>query len=143
MVPAVTISPSRNFRRAKFFASVSLSNVLVDRWLRRRTNVPLFGNSNVTYQVGVLFDEGIGRSRFYVSPAVASSFAQTPPLFRHAATIDCPTKFTHLNPRAYATNRRNLCPRGICKGRLDLEVQAEDAVSATSRHAVTKDRFWP
>jgi hypothetical protein len=83
MVPAVTISPSWNFTRAKFFASVSDSNVLVDRWLRRRTNVPLLGNSKVTYQVGAIFDpdEGTGRPRFYVSAAVASSFAQTPPFF--------------------------------------------------------------
>jgi hypothetical protein len=60
MVPAVTISPSWNFMRAKFFASVSVSNVLVDRWLRRRTNVPPLGKSKVTYQVGVIF-KGIGR----------------------------------------------------------------------------------
>lgn len=51
MVPAVTTSPSLNFVRAKSLASVSVSNVLVDRGLRRRTNVPLLGISKVTYQV--------------------------------------------------------------------------------------------
>ena len=80
MVPAVTISPSWNFMRAKFFASVSVSNVLVDRWLRRRTNVPLLGKSNVTYQVGVIF-KGIGRPPCCASLAAASRFAQVLPFF--------------------------------------------------------------
>jgi hypothetical protein len=51
MVPAVTISPSLNFVRAKSLASVSVSNVLVDRGLRRRTKVPRLGISKETYQV--------------------------------------------------------------------------------------------
>ena len=51
MVPAVTTSPSLNFVRAKSLASVSVSNVLVDRGLRDRTKVPLLGISKVTYQV--------------------------------------------------------------------------------------------
>src|SRR6476660_6369800 len=51
MVPAVTISPSSNFIRAKAFASASVSNVLVDRGLRGRTKAPLLGTSKVTYQV--------------------------------------------------------------------------------------------
>ncbi len=63
MVPAVIMSPSLNFIRAKFLASVSHSKVLVDRGLRRRTNVPLFGTSKLTYQVCFIFDpdEGIVR----------------------------------------------------------------------------------
>jgi hypothetical protein len=75
MVPAVTISPSWNFMRAKFFASVSVSNVLVDRWLRRRTNVPLLGKSKVTYQAGVIF-KGIGRPPLLRISTAAFRFAQ-------------------------------------------------------------------
>src|SRR5258707_9287468 len=69
MVPAVTISPSSNFIRAKFLASVSVSNVLVDRGLRLRTNVPLLGISKVTYQVCFIFDPD--GSHHHAFPAIA------------------------------------------------------------------------
>lgn len=71
MVPAVTISPSSNFIRAKFLASVSVSNVLVDRGLRLRINVPLLGTSKVTYQACFIFDPD--GSHHHALPAVASS----------------------------------------------------------------------
>ena len=51
IVPAVTTNPSSNFARAKSLASVSVSNVCVDRERRLRTAVPRQGTSKVTYQV--------------------------------------------------------------------------------------------
>ncbi len=88
IVPAVTIRPSSNFVRAKLLASASVSNVLVDRGLRRRTNVAPLGTSKVTYQVCFIFDpEG---SRHHPLPAVASPFAYRPLLVSviRAATAD-------------------------------------------------------
>jgi hypothetical protein len=77
MVPAVTISPSSNFIRAKFLASVSVSNVLVDRGLRLRINVPLLGTSKVTYQVCFIFDPD--GSHHHAFPAV-TAVAHAPPV---------------------------------------------------------------
>ena len=58
IVPAKTISPSLNFARAKFLASVSFSNVLVARGLRLLGKAPLLCTSNVTYQVRTRLMQG-------------------------------------------------------------------------------------
>lgn len=56
MVPAYTISPSWNFVRAKTLASLSVSNVMVDRGPRLRDDsTPDLRTSKVTYQVGGMF----------------------------------------------------------------------------------------
>src|SRR5436190_7222642 len=63
MVPAVTTSPSSNFKRAKSLASASVAKVRVDRGrLRLSINVCFLGTSNVTYQMWFMHCRPNGRS---------------------------------------------------------------------------------
>ncbi len=67
-VPAKTTKPSSNFVRAKSFASVSVSNVLVTRGLRLLGSRPRLRTSKVTYQTcGISYQRLMRRSR--ASPA--------------------------------------------------------------------------
>jgi hypothetical protein len=55
MVPANTTSPSFTLARAKFFASASVSNVLVSREGRLLGRTPRLSASKVTHQVKGIF----------------------------------------------------------------------------------------
>jgi len=99
MVPAVMMSPSLNFILAKFLASASVSNVLVERGHRGRTNVPLFGTSKVTYQARFIFDpNGIGPPRL-MHCRICPSAAVLPATHVQPRWM---TIFTHLSSCEYA-----------------------------------------
>lgn len=75
IVPAVTTNPWSNLARAKFLASISVSNVWVDRERRLRTAAPRHGSSNVTYQV-CFFIRRFRQINHRPSPASRSAVVQ-------------------------------------------------------------------